>query len=129
MSCNLKHRTRCRSRNVRWAPPTNRSLAVSGTWWAVPTLPTCIAALALVFTTGCFGPLKNPASRKAVQKKAARERAEAQSSDPPTSTARINVAGNGPLAELIVKGETIKADQVWSRNRKGTRFSSVERFR
>jgi len=75
---------------------------------------------ALLLTSGCFGPVKNPASRNTMQKQAARDRAESEPGDTSAtnSTARINVAGNGPLAELIVKGDAIKAETIWSRHRK-----------
>jgi len=83
-----------------------------------PALVACIAACSALLTTGCFGPVKNPASRRAVQEKAARERAEDESRNTSTARAPINDAGDGPLAELVVKGEVIRADDVWSRNRK-----------
>ncbi len=76
----------------------------------------CLAMIGLLLLPGCFGAVRTPPSRSAVQRKAAADR-ETKQGEPTTGSSTAptyQMAGTGPLTELVVKGISVPAEDIWA---------------
>lgn len=76
----------------------------------------CLTMIGLLLLPGCFGAVRTPPSRSSVQRKAAvdRETKQSESAAGTSDTPAYQMTGSGPLTELVVKGISVPADDIWA---------------